>query len=1324
LKRVTKVTLKGLSLLFFLGYLTFYFIYQYTPVINNSVEDLINYFIKKEARVSFKNLSGMLLTDAVMEDVVVELVNGEIIYAKKLDAEFNLLSIIAGKYKFSSVSLDSLLVDVENAKPSTKEEAFFSLYHEIGKSDIIIDRLDISNGEYRINKEKNEIFKNINFKGSFVYTDDAIDINIKLLNAEFLKESKHLHNLSTRIEGDRDGIIFNQLNLKFEESTILGKGILKFNVKNNYQVFLDDVKLFSKDLKFLDKFFDYDGKYKFQAEIEGDRYQFSSAVNLDSARVEHLEFKRSFAKANYTFQREQLEIISSNINVNDATIDVIGNILNKNQYHAKFKNLNLADLKLLDIKTSLNGEAIFNQSSIDFSGESVALNQVDLKNSSIDRFFLRTAKIEFENKDGDFLFTNSSFIKLPKSLNSSLSGELSVKKRTLYLNILSNKTDYSNFLENYSLPIIDGKLDGSHTLSGSFDNVNLESLLFSDSLFFSKYKIADAKLNIKMTNIFDNIRGNMELKSGQAIFEGLEFDSLLTFLDFGKDSVHIQKLSLLRGENGFQAEGSIYKIDSVNYYDFNKIKLSYNDYTISNSNNIKIKQIDSTYNIDNFAFVAPGGGSIRSKGFYNSAEGKLNIEVNNIDINPFNSLIEYEHSFMGVVNGTIDILDLVNLKLTMNLDINALSVYPKLDSTIFQRIGRDTLAFGHVITSLNYQNDELELNELSIIDKDEQLYIKGNAKFFLSDTSSNNLIENAELDIKSEFKDIDLKQYNVFIGYYKELNGKFNGKINIGGTVKNPRGQIDIQTEDLKINKLNFSGFINSRFDEKHWLFDSIRIKVNESEVFGSGKKELNFEYNNFWELFASSPFEFNLKSVGDTITALSAISNEITAIIGQYDIDIKLAGTFDHPYIESGYLKFTDAYFLVDRIANPLLNINYYGKIYNKRLILDGFKANTYYKRGGFLGLFKEEDEGTMNVNGYVDFSHLFHPKLNLNIDLEHFYADYYRKNIRAVVNSNNINAIGADTLDLTGNLKILDGDLHYDFGSELQRKHSESVNLSSKRTIMSFEIDIDDNFRVKNEDPNGIRGMDFSIYTPIGEPFIMSRNVDGVEEYRGKILIENGSFTSYKTFEIENGEINFNQKDARNTAFNPKVTGRAFYEDDRYKYKLIVDNFLDRMLSEMRFEVYGQDNELIALSREKTINLLAFGKEDFSDFDLGSAATNTALLLANTRFLSSIGIENISLKSDEENIDNNKQESDLNRRVKLRTKQFSIYGNLKTQFEINSGGSESKYLEQINLYYKLSDFFRIHFDASQKSNTIYSNPEDNSSVDLNLRLKWYYEF
>ena len=376
------------------------------------------------------------------------------------------------------------------------------------------------------------------------------------------------------------------------------------------------------------------------------------------------------------------------------------------------------------------------------------------------------------------------------------------------------------------------------------------------------------------------------------------------------------------------------------------------------------------------------------------------------------------------------------------------------------------------------------------------------------------------------------------------------------------------------------------------------------------------------------------------------------------------------------------------------------------------------------FYGLFKEEEEGTINVNGSVDFSHLFHPYLDLDIKLNKFYADYYRKNIRAVVNSEDIKALGADTLALSGRFKVLEGDLHYDFDGDLKRRHSESVNLSNKRTVMSFEIDIDDNFRIKNEDPNGIRGMDFSIYTPLDEPFIMKRNVDGLEEYRGKILIENGSFTSYKTFEIEYGEIDFNQKDARNSVFNPKVTGRAFYEDDRYKYRLIVNNFLDRMLSEMRFEVYGQDNEIIPLSREKTINLLAFGKEDFSDFDLGNAATNTALLLANTRFLSSIGIEDISLKSDEENGENKNQETDLSRRVKLRTKQFSIYGNLKTQFEINSGAADSKYLEQINLYYKLSDYFRIHFDASQKTNNIYDSQDDDDNVDLNLRLKWYYEF
>ena len=950
MKRVTKVTLKGLSVLFLLGYLTFYFIYEYTPVINNSVADLINYFVKKDATVSFKNLSGTLFSDAKMENVVVELKNGEVIHVKKLDANFNLLSIIAGKYKFSRVRLDSVEVNVENAKSSNKEEAFFSLYHEIGKADIIIDRLDISDARYIIDESKSKIYDQINYKGSFIYTDDQIDIHVKSLSANLVKESKKLHKFSTRIEGDRTGIIFNQMNINLENTEILGKGLLKFNVKNNYQIFLDDAKIVSEDLIFIDRFFNYEAVYQFQAELEGDRYKLSASVDVDSANVEHLRFKKSVANVTYTYQMDQLNVLDSEIEVNGSRIRITGNILNKNQYHASFENLDLADLKLLDIKSRLNGEASFDQSKIDFSGTSNAINQIDLKNSSFDKFYLSSASLQFENNDGEFTISDNSFISLPKSSRSSLNGELSVKKKTVYLNVLSNKTDYSNFLKSYSLPIIDGKINGSHTLSGSFDQVNLESILFSDSLFFNKYKTEVAKLNIKINDIFGELEGNLDLKSEKTYLEGLEFDSLLTQFNFVGDSIRLKNINFLKGQNGLTANGYIYKKDSVSFYEFNEIKLSYNDYIISNSNNIRLKQIDSTYNIDNFSFVAPGGGSIKSEGFYSSSEGKLNISVNNIDMNPFNSLIDYEHSFLGIVNGTIDIMDFRDLKLKMNLDINKLSVYPKSDSTIFQRIGKDTLNFGHVLTSLNYQNDELELNELSINDKNERLYIKGNAKFFLNDTSSSNVIDNAKLDIKSEFNNIDLNQYNVFIGYYKELNGKFNGKIDIGGTVKNPSGRIDLRTENLKVNKLNFSGFINSHFDQQFWLFDSIRIKVNESEVYGFGKKEISFEYNNFWELFTSSPFEFNLKSKGDTITALNAISNEITAIIGDYEIDINIAGTFDHPYIQSGNLRFTDAYFLVDRIANPLLNINYYGEIYKKKLILKDFTANTYYKKGGFL--------------------------------------------------------------------------------------------------------------------------------------------------------------------------------------------------------------------------------------------------------------------------------------------------------------------------------------------------------------------------------------
>ena len=132
-----------------------YFYFYATPMGQQTVESIINHFIKNDAEVRFTNLNlHGLFDEAEFADVEVKLHGGEVIYAKYLHAKFNLINIIKGYYDLEFAYLDSVVVVTDGAKPGTRKREFFSLYNEIYKTDLHIKDLQVKNGRLITNRKE------------------------------------------------------------------------------------------------------------------------------------------------------------------------------------------------------------------------------------------------------------------------------------------------------------------------------------------------------------------------------------------------------------------------------------------------------------------------------------------------------------------------------------------------------------------------------------------------------------------------------------------------------------------------------------------------------------------------------------------------------------------------------------------------------------------------------------------------------------------------------------------------------------------------------------------------------------------------------------------------------------------------------------------------------------------------------------------------------------------------------------------------------------------------------------------------------------------
>ncbi|MCB0278633.1 MAG: hypothetical protein KDD94_03975, partial [Calditrichaeota bacterium] len=381
---------------------------------------------------------------------------------------------------------------------------------------------------------------------------------------------------------------------------------------------------------------------------------------------------------------------------------------------------------------------------------------------------------------------------------------------------------------------------------------------------------------------------------------------------------------------------------------------------------------------------------------------------------------------------------------------------------------------------------------------------------------------------------------------------------------------------------------------------------------------------------------------------------------------------------------------------------------------------ANSHYNQSSFFFFFSSSTDGAIIVNGIMDFSHLLHPVTDVRIDLKNFYANYYKQSIEVLLNADNIRVTGRDTLLMTGDLKVAQGDWNFDYEDNLKTSYINEQNLSNTRVLMDFRIQLVDNFRVHYTDPNGIGSFDMYMETPIGEYFYWKTDADGKPETRGIIEIDNGSFTNYKTFDIEQGIINFNKKDRDQNWFNPWVDFKATREEDEYTFKVLFNDFLTR-LSEFKLQVYDENLEQLTLSDQQRFNLLIFGQKDLNNFNLRNVVTNVTFLLANSRFFNALGIENLEINDAAQNNNNNQENVQTTPSVKVKTKLIPLVGNLRTRVEVNSSARGLGF-EYIGLIYKLSDHFRI--DLSRDEGDIFNQQATDLQENYNLRLKWYYEF
>ena len=1305
---------------------TFLVLYATTDLVNDWISDYINSALNEDASVKFKNMRGMLYNEAEFDDLEVVLASGLVIRADYVHARFDLGAIIDGKYHLSYLYTDSLTIDFtdktqrkENHRAS-EDKPYFDIYDELKNTEIVVNRLEVRKGRFRFAKNNEGLFDGINFDGHFIFTDDKIDVKVNNLKTEW-GEQEDLLLFKTHVTGGPDLVQFNQTEFRYNDSKVIGKVLYKFNEVNDFNIFIDKSNIHSEDIKIITPTLHEQDFIVFNAQINGNQSGFNSNLNIDSAQYQQQDINQTFIESYYNYDKSTLNVFKSSIELNDAHFELNGILFGEQGHQVKIK-FERIDLNRFGIKidhTSLNGEAILDQTELDFSGFSNVLNYLTIQDSKVGNIFIKKSQIQFDNDASGFYLKSGSSIAFDNDSEFELSGNILPESNSMSLVFQTDSAEISALMENFGIKTLKGNVSSSTRVYGKINNPQAFVSVIADSLqLMNDFVVFDANLNMVLGQLASNLNGTARLTSDSVRFAGDIYDEFDILTNLQKDSVNIQNVTLKTDTNGLEFTGKIEFNDSIVNYYVDTFNINYNSYNIANERRLHLNSYKGGIYVNDFMLRIKNGGQLVVDGFYNVDEKTdLNVNLDNILIRPFNQLIGYEHNIDGDIKGKIHINDIEDLSYNLTGNIDGFRIYPKNDTTIFAKINLDTVHFGDLDLRYTYKDGVYDIEKMDMTDNVSDLNLIGRINTaFLFDEDDVNREDVDGLDLDLSFTKVDLNKMNVFIGYYKEFDGLLDGDLKISGTIDDPKGELRVNSKLLNINLLDYSGAVMAKLDKDRIDIENTRIKINETNFDIRGFKLIDLEADNFGDLMAGGFFRFNVKASGDTLTSVNMIIPDIRAIYGDFDADVTISGTFDKPSIKTGMLQLKNARLFLTKLANPITNITTTSLIRDGKMSIDNFVGTTTRqgkKLLGFIGTGNEK--GKIIANGIINLNELLHPIMDLDISLDRLYADYHSMNAQVLLSSDNIRVFGRDTLLIRGDISMNEATIYFNLEDQNRQFYESTQSISDRYTIMDFNISMYENIRIYHDDPTSTRSFDMYLRTADGRPMKYYKGTDDKEQLRGIINIESGTFTFLRPFEITKGIVNLDQQDNSQYAFNPKVEFEAEYESDDYFFKVALDDYLTN-LSKVNVTVALADNPNSVLPKDnfQIFNLLLYGEEDFNaSRDAGETLRSVLNIYAseNIDILQEI---NFDTQSDPNDPESNKNEY----AVTFKTKQLQIYESWRVQAIFNS--NNQSLFDLIETSVRVFDNLVIYLAREQSSDLTATDTDP----QYNLRLQWYYEF
>ena len=1194
--RKLKIILITLLIIIGGGALLLTSLYVFTPVVDNAVLGLVNRFSGDDWKIEFGELSGNLFGTVRLDDVRA-IHHADTINSRRIELDYSLLDVLKQEYNVQRLSIAGPAVkwhlppDTSTAPAQPLDSVLAGILPEAFPK-ISLKRLEISDGSVELVRDTTtENITNINTMLSVELRPDKIYLAPEQLTANWENRNWQLDALTFTADGSWDSLKIADLTIDFAGIALRGSGSVMLRPPLRWTFQFDSLNGNLEKLGKLGVEVPYEkGRFDVNGNLQGTAESVSGSVAL-SGSLDSLQVRRF--SADIGFQPDDgLRLQNVQLDANFAQLNGdfhIGTNEN-NAVNARFSGLDLQKMNVTDVPGKLNGNINFRFAGTDAARISGS-GKARLYKLAYDDMRLDTLALSLSANNGNWKFEKPSRIVVSEGAVFNMAGTLS-RDQILDVSLTTERNSLDSLAKRLAIENIGGAGSMELRLTGKMTDPSLDGYIYLDSLTYDKTVVYGISGDTKIADLASKRQGFFDLELATGYIGDVFLTSGLAQFQFDGNRITFDPFQFYSEENSIESAGEFTFSDSLLTLSLSHFQLDYEKYNIRNDTplNVRLYGGDSLI-IEPLKLVAAESGEISAEGTLLLSEGgnsNLQLQLQNIRLAPFNEYIFWDHELSGFVDTDVELYGaLDNPEVDINVNFNELAI----DST---QIGR---AYG----DFSIADKRLSINVISFEGQnDSYMDVNGNVEFELAESDSGQEVAVARdipLGFNVVFGNFQIEDYNFLLQSTVPVAGAITGRLDIGGSWQKPQATLSLEGKSVKSGDYEFPALVvDAEMQPDNLVINSADINFLNSEIKVRGEKALSWNPDQPDSIFSDKYLELFVEIKEDSLNFLNAINPELERLVGDITANAHLKGDYDNPQFEALAFSVKDGRFYLSKVENSIDDINTSGHLEGTRLVIDDFTARSPKpkRRGNFLqrwfqsvkSLFYEEPvRGDIRGSGWVDLADVTRPRVNLSMNIDDAYFNYFLENTQVVIDTRNLTVTGRDTILVAGDITIVEGDVEFDFvESEKNLLFETNVREEPPFVIYNLNIEIPSNFNVRSYET--LNSFDMAID---GELRVISQPRSELE-MSGSLNTSGVYFVQGEEFKIEDGKIEFvNPKELPELNLTARTFKKDQIRDQQLTFLLNVHGKIDS--PEKEIVIQDEQGNVLNYEVKDQLALLLFG-------------------------------------------------------------------------------------------------------------------------------------